>query len=68
MGSPRPSSQSLAFPKWKPQKTPKSMRSRQGPEEKVTEGHSGDSSDATLEGDIFPADAEWWDSPATLPM
>lgn len=51
MGSPRPSSQSLAFPKWKPQKTPKSMRSRQGPEEKVTEGHSGDSSDATLEGD-----------------
>lgn len=67
MGSPHPSSQPLAFPKWKPQKTPKSMKPRQGPEEDVMEGHSGDSSDATLEGNIFPAGAEWWDSPAILP-
>lgn len=67
-GQPQPKLSASGLSQMETSENPKSMRPRQGPEEDVMEGHSGDSSDATLEGNMFPAGAERWDSPEPCPL
>lgn len=62
-GQPQPKLSASGLPQMETSENPQKHEAWQGPEEDVMEGHSEDSSDTMLEGNILPAGAECWDSP-----